>query len=661
MGSVTEGAFSSAELYEKFGSRRLSMDVADIGTNIKPRYESEEEEVSEAEVSERTEYLFSPIENDSDTGVSEFEEVGFDSPQSSIANKNYASEITFSLEIPIPPFTVTDISGSRSTSTANRDSCITLMPPLKSHATETASISSPKSISASPTLFPVAEPIFVSNHVTEEEAMQYFQSFCSEVVPSDEECSADTCFHVATPISFHVPESKPHLISIQAQSHPPSIAQNTPRQRKRNSPPVTGEVSSESSPGSNVSLKNGISSLRMGKQDKKRDSSLPVSEPASFIKAKFSDASVSALSDLNMRGRNSHFFGSESELSSPASRSKSRDVKPLLLQKHILLPSPHILERNPSKQRHQTIENYVAERVNSERSSKGTEDRKSRKITRKTNPPPVPQLTGIAISSDVPSPPSGTVSLHRPGSIQLQNQQLMSKTSISEKGTYSHYHNSVKININPSPPLINAADSSSNFPFPDVFNSNLLHPTSKRSGFHEKTHSINSLASVNSMPNYPSSDNSSPHSPAHRYRQRFYPTDPLRSERPQSRESINSSLKPHRRSAYTYIPRGSMSTTNLSSMSFVSTSSSRPSSRSDANSLNWNYNTGTWSPSGNSRMNTDCAINTARPRSTTIKRLYETGETVSRAGTKAITGLGAMLRKKSGTPGDERWSSNRFI
>ncbi|EEH49675.1 uncharacterized protein PADG_05754 [Paracoccidioides brasiliensis Pb18] len=660
MGSVTEGAFSSAKLYEKFGSPRPSMDVADIGTNIKPRYESEEEDVSEAEVSERTEYLFSPIENDSDTGVSEFEEVGFDSPQCSITNKSYASEITFSLEIPIPPFIVTDISGSGSISTANRDSCITLMPPLKSHATEIASISSPKSISASPTLFPVAEPIFVSNHVTEEEAMQYFQSFCSEALPSDEEYSADTCFHVATPISFHVPESKPHLISIQAQPHPPSIARNTPRQRNRNSTPVTGEVSSKSSPG-NVTLKHGISSFRMGKQDRKRDSSPPVPESASFIKAKFSDGFVSALSDLNVRGSNSHFFGSESELSSPASRSNSRDVNPLLPQKHTLLPSPHILERNPSKQRHQTIENYVAERVNSERSSKGTEDRKSRKITKKTNPPPVPQLTGIAISSDVQSPPSGTVSLHRPGSIQLQNQQPMSKTSISEKGTYSHYRNSVKININPSPPLTNPADNSSNLPFPDVFNSNLLHPTSKRSGFHEKTHSINSLASVNSMPNYPSSDNSSAHSPAHRYRQRFYPSDPLRSERPQSRESINSSLKPHRRSAYTYIPRESMSTTNLSSMSFVSTSSSRPSSRSDANSLSWNYSTGTWNPSGNSRMNTDCAINTARPRSTTIKRLYETGETVSRAGTKAITGLGAMLRKKSGTPGDERWSSNRFV
>ncbi|KKZ67336.1 hypothetical protein EMCG_06985 [[Emmonsia] crescens] len=656
MTTAAARAMSSAELQRKLRSPRPSINVADIRTtNIQQRYESEEEEMSEAEASGRTESVFSPIENDSDTGVSEL-----DSPQVDVVYESYTSEDKFALRIPTSPTSEVAISRASLISTSNRASCITLMPLLQPQPMKAVSMGSSTSTSISPPLSPATESILATDHITEEETLQYFRSFYPDTVPSDEEGVADTSFLIATPISFYAPESKPHLISIEPLAAQTLNGRTTENKKKQEHAPIIGEVSSKSSL-SNANIKNRISGLKMGKYGKRRSSIQPVSESTATTKTRFSNASVPSLSNLGWRSSSALSMNSESELHSSVTSRESRDVTPSSYRRHTLLPSPRMLEQRSTDNRRQIAEKHTADNVILEEHIGRTDDRRTSKAKKKHNIPPVPQITGIAISSNVSSPTSITSSPSSTRSTPLGDQRLMLKPIFPKHGASRRGSNGVISSVNSSPSPINSMDRSSNFPFPSIPSSDSSHATAKRRGFHERTHSINSLASTTSMPNFVPPDNPSPRSATHRYRQQFYPADAFPSERPPSRERVNPSLKPNPRNTYTFAPRGSMSTTNLSYLSSASTATPRLNSPSDVNNMSWNYHTGTWSPSGAPGADSVKTPLRKQAHSKSIKRLYETSESVSRAGTKAFNGLGSILRKKHVTSGDERWSSNRVV
>ncbi|OJD11171.1 hypothetical protein AJ78_08003 [Emergomyces pasteurianus Ep9510] len=654
MAATGARAMGSTELHKKLGNPRYSINVADIRTtNIHPKYESEEEDMSEIEASGRTESVFSPIENDSDTGASELEEMNFDSPG---AHGSYMSDDKFILQFPTCPISEAAISRAGSIRTVNRDSCITLMPPLRTQTTKEASVDSSTSVSTSLPLFP--------NRASEEEALQYFRSFFADTpVSSDDEDAADTPFLIATPISFYSPGSKPHLISIQQTAPQTSIRRTTTYEKPQEPSLFTREDSSKSRP-SNASLRNRISGLKMGKYGKKRNSTQPASESTFHTNTRFSNASVHSLSSLSWRSSSVLSLNSESELNSSASLRKLQNESSSL-RRHTLLPSPRMPESRSTdncRQSRQIPDSRAAGSVKLEENIGRTHAGRTSRTKRKHNIPPVPQITGIAVSSDISSPTSMASSPDSPRSTPVRDQRLRTEPPFpSHRASRQGGSNHVKSSLNSSPSPISPIDRTSNFPFPDIPSSDLVHIATKRRGFHERTHSINSLASTTSMPNFASPDNSSPRSATHRYKQRFYPADAFPSDRPPSRESVKPAVKPNPRNTYSFAPRGSISTANLSNLSSVSTVAPRSNPRADIENLSWNYRTGTWTPSG-----TPGADNVKTPlrkqaQLKGIKRLYETSESVSRAGTKAFNGLGSILRKKHVTSADERWSSSRVV
>ncbi|EGE85914.1 hypothetical protein BDDG_08859 [Blastomyces dermatitidis ATCC 18188] len=653
MATAAAQAMSSSELHRKFSNPRPSINVTDIRpADIYPRYESEEEEISEAEVSGRTESVFSPIENDSDTGVSEPEEMGSDSPH--LVHQNYTSEDEFPLQIPIFPASEATISRAGSINTVKRASCITLMPPLQPQPTKPISMASSTSTSTSPPMFPAIEPIFSTNHAAKTEALQYFRSLYSETASSDDEDVAHTSFLIATPVSFYAPESKPQMISIEPPACQNSKGRATETEQRREPTSITGQTSPKSSP-SNLGMKNRISSLKLGKYSKKRSSTQPASESTFPIKTKFSNASIHSLSNLTWRSGSALSSNSEPEPHCSAASTESRSATPFPQHRRSLLPSPRMSEQRSTRNRHQTMERRVINEAMFEGNTRGTDDRRTSKAKKKDIIPPVPQITGLAISSDVSSPGSVESSPNSFPSTPLRDPRLTPKPPFPTHGA-SRRGSSIKSPINSSPSPITPMDLSPNFPFPDIPNSDSLQTATKRRGFHERTHSINSLTSTSSMPNFASLDNSSPRSATRRYKQRFYPADDFPSERHPSHESVNPAiLKANSRNTYTFTPRGSISTANLSNLSSVSTATSRSNSPADGNNLSWNYHTGTWNPSEAPGADSVKAPLRKSAHSKGIKRLYETSESVSRVGTKAFSGLGSILRKKHVASGDERW------
>ncbi|PGH02869.1 hypothetical protein AJ79_07525 [Helicocarpus griseus UAMH5409] len=654
-------AFGSAELHAKLGNPKPSINVNDVrAASVRPKYESEEEEVSETEASNRSESVFSPVENDSDTGASESEEMGLDSPKESINREHSTPEHIFALEIPTSS-SGPAISRTGSINTVKRASCITLMPPIQPRPNDSSSAS------ASPLLSGVAEPIFVPSHVTEEEAIQYYRSFYSDAVSSDDEYGLDNLeasFLVATPISFYVPDSKPHLISIEPPGSYISKRQTTRRRKKQDSSPLSREVSPKSSPRSpsSISIKNRVSGLRKVQHSKRRDSTALVPESASPIKTRFSNASVPSLSDLTWRANSVPASNYETEPESSATPRNTQDSGSTR-RKHTLLPSPRFPRRDSSN-KHQKVEKPVENKLNSQEHSGREDGRRTRKWKKKSKVPPVPQLTGIAISPNVPSPLSSATSPDSPGSVSLQSHPPMAQPLITSNGGFRRNSNGTSSSLNSSPPSTTTTNDFPNLPLPDESSSTLLYPPTKRRGFHERTQSISSLASTTSMPNYPNHpfpNTSSPRSATHRYRDRFYPTNTYASARPPSFENVSPVPKPFLHNAHTFAPHGSISTTNLSNISSESAATSRSNSRSDVNSMSWNRYTGTWSPSGTPVVDRGRDLPRKHARSKSIKRLYETSETVSRAGSKAINGLGSMLRKKNAASGDDGWNSSRVI
>ncbi|KAK2775172.1 hypothetical protein FQN52_004053 [Onygenales sp. PD_12] len=650
MAAVAVRAFNSAELHMKFGNPQPSIDVTDIReANMYPRYESEEEEISEAEVAGRTEPLFSPIENDSDTGASESEEPNLDLN-------------AFTLQIPSSTPEAT-LSRTGSTSTVKRSSCITLMPPLPPRADSISLYAPSTSSPQSPKLSALAEPILVPTHITEEEAISYYRSFYSDVMSSDDDYgpSADASFLVATPVAYYVPSSKPHLISIDPPVGQISSKKAIKKQKKQELATVTRKTSTKSTR-SNASIKNRVSTLKMGKNSKRRESSILVSPPAfsssqspsdSPARTKFSNASTPSFSTPNW-GANT-LYDSDSEPESSVVPRVLQNTAPLSSRKHNLLPSPRISERKSGNKRHQTSEKRVPENnFSTKKHDQGTEGKTSPNTKKKTKIPPVPQLTGIAISSNVPSPVSSATSIDSPGVRSFQDQPpTPHAVSAAARTTRPNYPGGGVNDMNPPLPACNI-DNTPNF--------SSRHPTQV---LRERTYSVSSMASITSMPNYPSPDNASIRSGTHRYRQRFYPADSA-SERPSSRESMGPGLRPYPNRSYTYTSGGSVSTTNLSNPSTSATSTPTSTSRLDVNNgLSWNFHTGRWSPLNDANRSTE---NSSRKhsRAKSIKRLYETSETVSRAGSKAFTGLGSMLRKKNSNsptpPADEGvWNpENKF-
>ncbi|OAX79692.1 hypothetical protein ACJ72_05985 [Emergomyces africanus] len=653
MAAAAARAMSSAELNRKRNPRH-AINVIDIRTtNMHHRYESEEEDISETEASGRTESVFSPIENDSDTGASEPEEINFDSPRTDLVRESSIPEDKFALQIPTSPISEVAVSRTGSINTVNRASCITLMPPLRPQITKPASKDSSTSNSTSPPLSP--------NRATEDEALQYFRSlFADTPVSSDDEDVADTSFLIATPISFYVPESKPHLVSIQQTGSQNSIRPTVQNQNTQEPDFITDENSSKRRP-SNASIKNRISGLKMGKYGKRRSSTQPASGSAFPTKFSLSNASVHSLSNLTWRSSSVLSLTTESELNSSTSLREPQNVSSSSLRRHTLLPSPKMPEQRSTDNRRQSrqiIESHPTGSIKLEESIGRTDVRRSSGAKRQHNIPPVPQITGIAISSNVSSPTSITSSLDSRRSTPVRDQQLTSKPPFPAQRASRQSSNGVKSSLSSSPSPISPMHRASNFPFPELPNSDISHIATKRRGFHERTHSINSLASTTSMPNFASPDNSSPRSATHRYRQRFYPADAPPSERPASREGVKPPVRPNPRNTYSFAPRGSISTTNLSNLSSVSTANPGLNSRVDIGNLSWNYHTGAWAPSGADSVKTPFR---KQAQSKGIKRLYETSESVSRAGTKAFNGLGSILRKKNAAPGDERWSSNRVV
>lgn len=201
--------------------------------NVLQRYESEEEEASEADV-ESQDRAFSPIDCDSsDTGAFDVElsadEISYAGAQTDRETQSHGKFL-----FPCPP-AGRGASGSRPVSidTIKRRSDVTFVPGSfyrddDDDDDEIISPSTPISDSPPPSPHLLHPTVFVPPEASESEVVSYHQSCHHDSVPSDDEPDVESPLLVATPIMYMVPTSRPNLISIR----PPSD-RSTPDKQER--------------------------------------------------------------------------------------------------------------------------------------------------------------------------------------------------------------------------------------------------------------------------------------------------------------------------------------------------------------------------------------------------------------------------------------------
>lgn len=249
-------------------------------SNVLQRYESEEEEASEADAGSQ-DRAFSPIDCDSsDTGAfdseSSADEIAHEEERENRSSRNLLSPY-------LPASGRTTRSRPVSIDTVKRRSDVTFVPDSfyrDDDDDEITSPSTPISNSPPPSSHLLHPTVFVPPEASESEVLSYHQSYYHDPVLSDDEPDIESPLLVATPILYRIPTSRPSLISIS----PPSEQSTADEQEQKSS---HSRSSSNSSSWSNNSAQNsGQPGSRKGHSKQSSSlSSVPSTYSGEFLRA----------------------------------------------------------------------------------------------------------------------------------------------------------------------------------------------------------------------------------------------------------------------------------------------------------------------------------------------------------------------------------------
>ncbi|KAI2145288.1 hypothetical protein LOZ29_000452, partial [Ophidiomyces ophidiicola] len=247
------------------------------------RYESDEEEISEADAPSLDDQLYSPVGSDT---------CGGDSDQRAFVSPANSPQTDFTFRMPSPSPGPEAPKTPICNNNAKRGSCLTLMAPksrLEDNEKQFRKSYGPyrESPSFQNTHF------FSSMLVETDTASPIRKSMCSDVFSSDEELGPETRFLIATSVVYHVPNSKPNLISV-GPSATPSAPSTSPtphvaEQQKKRPAPLDLAPSrrlSTNTTRTTTSVRTRLSRLMTTKQDKRRGSyfiQLPNSSESSIV------------------------------------------------------------------------------------------------------------------------------------------------------------------------------------------------------------------------------------------------------------------------------------------------------------------------------------------------------------------------------------------
>ncbi|WEW56179.1 hypothetical protein PRK78_001616 [Emydomyces testavorans] len=275
------------------------------------RYESEEEEMSETDLPSPDDEAYSPVESDMGGMDSEAPRHGSHGPSSS-------KDFTFRMPSPTP-----EPEGFRSSVyNRKRGSCLALMAP-KSPQPADSEKQLRKSYGPYRDSPPFQKTRFFSSMLLETDTRSLRQSICSEILSSDDDLGPETSFLIATSVVYHVPDSKPSLVSVGPVSSPSRTSPAPEHQKKR---PAPLDLAPSRQPSTNTtrsgSVKDRLARLMTSKQEKRRGShfmQFPNSSNSSIL-----ETPSFALRGWNGTEEASRFSGSESD-QPPESRTLERD------------------------------------------------------------------------------------------------------------------------------------------------------------------------------------------------------------------------------------------------------------------------------------------------------------------------------------------------
>ncbi|KAL2010680.1 hypothetical protein VTN00DRAFT_6487 [Thermoascus crustaceus] len=251
-------------------------------SNVLQRYESEEEEASEADAGSQ-DRAFSPIDCDSsDTGAFDSESSADEITHEEERENRSSRNLLFPY---LPAGGRTTRSRPVSIDTVKRRSDVTFVPDSFSRDDdddddEITSPSTPISNSPPPSSRLLHPTVFVPPEASESEVLSYHQSYYHDPVLSDDEPDIESPLLVATPILYRIPTSRPSLISIS----PPSEQSTADDQEQTSS--HSRSSSNSSSWSNNSAQSSGQPGSRKGHSKQNSSlSSVPSTYSGEFLRA----------------------------------------------------------------------------------------------------------------------------------------------------------------------------------------------------------------------------------------------------------------------------------------------------------------------------------------------------------------------------------------
>ncbi|EER27630.1 hypothetical protein D8B26_006280 [Coccidioides posadasii str. Silveira] len=579
MAAGTMTAFADGE---RMDGIMTSLKVHGIPKHEMPsRYESDEEDMSEADLPSTDDHVYSPI--DSDIGA-----VDYDHDRRSPSNSPNSD---FAFRLPSPtPGPETPKSPVRD---GKRGSCLTLMAP-KTPKHENSEKQVRRSYGPYRDSPPSHKTRFFSSMLLDAEARPLRQSICSEILSSDDELGHETHFLIATSVVYHVPDSKPNIISVGPASSP-STTPPVPEQQKKRPAPLNlaparqASANSSRTPGK---VKNRLARLMSSsKQEKRRGSyfmQLPNTSNSSIL-----ETPSFVMPNWDAAEGNWRQSGPEFE-QSPETRFPERDSW-----------FSHRMSNTSSRYSSQSQKSHAS-------FSQAKEEKPTPALTRSGGFRKRMASHGDILSTESPSPQPPFSSFPSSSVMAEQKKRFVySLTPPSDRSLTPHSNSG-------------ARTSSSNQMYPT---SGQTPPPSSTS--REKAYSIKSVASNSSKLSLSPFDTTSFKSLA----QRYVPT-PTREYSSAQRRPSGSLLSPGPRSDSRF--RESRHNSEISPGV----------SRTHTLALGEERSFGTWKEEVHEKPKRSSPSKHKHSSSKSVKWFQDKGGNMSQAGTKALNGLGSMIKRK---------------
>lgn len=601
------------------------------------RYESEEEEVSEADTPSREEHFFSTTDVESDTGGSELDNYNNNTGGPSRArdagddysHKNDDDTFTlrmstafFSSDEPSRPTSVYTIKPSR------HSSGLSPMPPLHLQQDNRSSSGCGSNTSSSGGS-PSRQPSSGSSTSQEIDLTPQSQSFYSDTGSSDEDKTAEALLLTATPVTYYAPDSKPSLVSVSSSTVPTRDHKTTKKQRYQRPDSLSRHSSAGSNRSTTASMKR-VPRSRTAKHVDRRSSRLVTEVPVNAHRSTLPAALASPPDHTDIQRRSS----SRSSVYSVSDTERSSESG---ITETARRPLP--LKGTASRRGMNSQMSWGS--AQSPHPQPGTTDKVS--VNRLPPQPSRPRVTGYRTQADNTVPLPNTVGIATSSSKPSNsNGVATNKYPTRQQTPHNTYRPFPPPPVSETPHTVQDADvradntkfgtwrdpfGSSHVPLNDN-QSSLRNPISRN-----RSQSISSTVSGSSKFSLPAFDAPSVRSIMRRHRR------PHHSDTMASAESTPGHNSP-------YSERGQRNLVNSNSASKSTTNLSLYSTNIPDLTSGGTRRTDTYRLPREQRRGSENPAGQQHPlRSKGARWFYDTSETVSQAGNKAFTGLGSMLRK----------------